>query len=691
MRRLHSSPRLGWHFHSSRRLSSLVTFGEPLYTFKPSPLPPPALPLASGASVALQAIGGAELNVAVAHARLSAHPGAAAFVSVLPHGALGDHVLATATAAGVSTDGVIRMDGEMGMLHVVDTGTGPRPLYQREHSAFCASMDKNTHPWPSLLEGASWLHLTGITPALCPGARDAWHAAIDAAQSSAPRPVHVSLDLNHRPALGSLEALWRVVEPKLAALSLLMLSEDSLYKLAKHESVWEAATVEAATEEATTKAAEPIGAGAGDARKQNMSAEHPVVEHPVQRAALRLLRGKWQVPLLGCCFKRPLASAESFVESAMSDDGATQREKDVLFGGGVRRWSVIAAEGAHVSTEAIAIEHSPVQALGGGDAWVAGFLHSAIERGLSTRLIPPSSPHTAISHLPPLEQLLQDGCRRGDLLAALQMETHGDLSHVDGPTLFSAEAAYQGVPARHSTSLRGAPTARDAPRPLHPTRDADSDILERLESARIVPVVSLDDPEHAVPVAKALLAGGLDVLELVLRSDAAELSLERIADELDGLMLVGAGTVLSVAQAERAVRRGARFLVSPGTNPRVVRWATGEGVGSGGGVPIVPGVASATEVEAAMGLGLTHVKFFPAEANGGAKALKALAGPYGHTGLRWMPTGGVSVDNMQGYLSQPQVFAVGGSWLVPADALKARDYAAIEALARAAVAMSRRV
>ena len=102
-------------------------------------------------------------------------------------------------------------------------------------------------------------------------------------------------------------------------------------------------------------------------------------------------------------------------------------------------------------------------------------------------------------------------------------------------------------------------------------------------------------------------------------------------------------------------------------------------------------VASATEVEAAMGLGLTHVKFFPAEANGGAKALKALAGPYGHTGLRWMPTGGVSVENMQGYLSQPQVFAVGGSWLVPADALKARDYAAIEALARAAVAMSRRV
>ena len=91
------------------------------------------------------------------------------------------------------------------------------------------------------------------------------------------------------------------------------------------------------------------------------------------------------------------------------------------------------------------------------------------------------------------------------------------------------------------------------------------------------------------------------------------------------------------------------------------------------------------------GLGLTHIKFFPAEANGGAKALKALAGPYGHTGLRWMPTGGGSVENMQGYLSQPQVFAVGGSWLVPADALKARDYAAIEALARAAVAMSRRV
>ena len=205
---------------------------------------------------------------------------------------------------------------------------------------------------------------------------------------------------------------------------------------------------------------------------------------------------------------------------------------------------------------------------------------------------------------------------------------------------------------------------------------AHAPILERLSRYRIVPVVAIDEPSDAIPVARALLKGGLDVMELVLRTPQAEAALKLIASEVSE-MLVGAGTVLSPAQAERAVAAGARFLVSPGTNPKVVDWAMRHDV------PIVPGVATASEVEQALDLGLTHLKFFPAETSGGAKALKALGGPYQM--VQWMPTGGLTEANMGAYLANPSVFAVGGSWLVPAKALKDKDYATIEALTRAAV------
>ena len=149
-----------------------------------------------------------------------------------------------------------------------------------------------------------------------------------------------------------------------------------------------------------------------------------------------------------------------------------------------------------------------------------------------------------------------------------------------------------------------------------------------------------------VPAARALLAGGLDVMELVLRTDAAEAALERISREVPA-MLVGAGTVLSTAQAERAVGLGAQFLVSPGTNAHVVKSAHLLGC------PIVPGVSTASEVEVAMGLGLDHLKFFPAEAAGGTATLKALSGPYRN--VHWMPTGGISLASLPNYLTLKQV------------------------------------
>lgn len=178
-----------------------------------------------------------------------------------------------------------------------------------------------------------------------------------------------------------------------------------------------------------------------------------------------------------------------------------------------------------------------------------------------------------------------------------------------------------------------------------------------------------------VPVAHALLAGGIDVMELVLRTPAAERALALVASHVPR-MLVGAGTVLTIAQAGGAAVAGARFLVAPGTNPTIVKHA------HAAGLPILPGVATATEVEAAFALGLTRLKFFPAVPMGGAKTLGALSAPYPHA--RWMPTGGVSPANLEDFFRLKQVFAAGGAWVVPRDALAARDYARVEALAREA-------
>lgn len=252
------------------------------------------------------------------------------------------------------------------------------------------------------------------------------------------------------------------------------------------------------------------------------------------------------------------------------------------------------------------------------------------------------------------------------------MAKYGDLTDVRGSELRAAESKYAGRTAvldgledGSSDGLEGGSSAADA-------------MYAKMRSCTLVPVVAIDDPEDAEPVARALLAGGIDVMELVLRTPSAEESLRRIAANVDG-MTIGAGTVLSVPQADRAVAAGAEFIVSPGTNPKVVNWCTGRGV------PIVPGVATATEVEAAMDLGLTHLKFFPAEANGGVKTLKSLSGPYGPSGVQFMPTGGLTTGNLADYLQLESVFCAGGTWIVPPKALKEKDYASVQALAKAAV------
>lgn len=206
-----------------------------------------------------------------------------------------------------------------------------------------------------------------------------------------------------------------------------------------------------------------------------------------------------------------------------------------------------------------------------------------------------------------------------------------------------------------------------------------TDLLKSLEAKRVVPLVQSDDPKTALKISEALLEGGLDVLEVVLRTDAAMDCLEAIAKEFPKAH-VGAGTVLSVDQSREVIRRGASFIVSPGLDEASV-WVANEA-----SIPILPGISTATELQQAWNLGLRTVKFFPAALAGGPKMIKALSSVF--RDVRIMPTGGVSPSNLREYLEVPAVLACGGSWLTPADAIAKGDFAAITKLAKDAIAIA---
>ena len=182
-------------------------------------------------------------------------------------------------------------------------------------------------------------------------------------------------------------------------------------------------------------------------------------------------------------------------------------------------------------------------------------------------------------------------------------------------------------------------------------------MIDRILAKRIVPVVVLDSVESAEPLAAALLAGGLDIMEVTFRTAAAEESIRRIAARFPE-MLLGAGTLLEKDQVRRAKDAGAVFGLAPGLNPEIV------GLAKEIGLQFSPGVMTPSDVELAISLGCKLLKFFPAEAAGGVAMLKSLAGPYGHTGVRFIPTGGVSSGNLSEYLKLPIVAAIGGSWMV---------------------------
>ncbi len=203
-----------------------------------------------------------------------------------------------------------------------------------------------------------------------------------------------------------------------------------------------------------------------------------------------------------------------------------------------------------------------------------------------------------------------------------------------------------------------------------------NEILKTISKIGIVPVIALDDANKAVPLAKALVEGGIPAAEVTFRTAAAEDAIRAIASEVPE-MLVGAGTVLTPEQLDRALSAGARFIVSPGFNPDMVRYGLSKGA------LMIPGTATGGEMEQAMAMGLDVVKFFPAEDNGGVKKLKALAGPY--RSLRWMPTGGVNTKNLMDYLSFDRITACGGTWMVKKDLIESENWQEITAICRDAV------
>jgi len=202
--------------------------------------------------------------------------------------------------------------------------------------------------------------------------------------------------------------------------------------------------------------------------------------------------------------------------------------------------------------------------------------------------------------------------------------------------------------------------------------------LEKIERIKVVPVVAINDANDAAPLANALVEGGLPCAEITFRTDAALASMHAMAKL--GNIQVGAGTVSKVDQVKAAVDAGATFMVSPGFNPKVVAYCVEQGI------PITPGITNPTDIEMALDFELDVLKFFPAEAFGGLNTLKALSGPYG--AIRFIPTGGISADNLLDYLKFPKVLACGGSWMVKSDLIAEKKFDQIVCLTKEAVALA---
>jgi 2-dehydro-3-deoxyphosphogluconate aldolase / (4S)-4-hydroxy-2-oxoglutarate aldolase len=206
-------------------------------------------------------------------------------------------------------------------------------------------------------------------------------------------------------------------------------------------------------------------------------------------------------------------------------------------------------------------------------------------------------------------------------------------------------------------------------------------VLSIIGKLALVPVITIEDDKFAIPLAQALLAGGLPCIEITFRTDAAERSIHRITSSFPD-MVTGAGTILSIEQAEKAKKAGAKFIVSPGFDSHLVDWCREQGIS------VIPGVATPTEIGLAHKYGLFILKFFPAEAFGGIATLKAISAPY--RGIRFIPTGGINTNNLCHYLRLPSVYACGGSWIAPPKLISSGSFEEITKLTREALDLIRK-
>ncbi len=206
-------------------------------------------------------------------------------------------------------------------------------------------------------------------------------------------------------------------------------------------------------------------------------------------------------------------------------------------------------------------------------------------------------------------------------------------------------------------------------------------IAQRIEQNRLIPIIALERACDAIPLCQALKAGGLEAAEITFRTPAAREALRMVSEEFPEFAL-GAGTVTTIEEVEAAKACGAQFAVAPGLNPRIVRRAQEVDL------PFFPGVCTPSDIEAALELDCTLLKFFPADAFGGLKTIKALHAPYAHRGVRFIPTGGITAANMADYLAHPAVAAVGGSWITDKKILAAQDWPQVTTLTREALAVA---
>ncbi|MEO0508695.1 MAG: bifunctional 4-hydroxy-2-oxoglutarate aldolase/2-dehydro-3-deoxy-phosphogluconate aldolase [Verrucomicrobiota bacterium] len=205
--------------------------------------------------------------------------------------------------------------------------------------------------------------------------------------------------------------------------------------------------------------------------------------------------------------------------------------------------------------------------------------------------------------------------------------------------------------------------------------------MSELEQYPVIPVIVIEDANDAEPLADALLEGGLRIVEVTFRTSAAAEAIERISKRFPEMM-VGAGTVVTLEQAQRAIEAGSKFGLAPGTDPETIAYFKDRGV------PFIPGVMTPSDIQSAIKAGCSHLKFFPAGAAGGPKLLKAMSAPYASLGLKFCPTGGVSFNNMNDYLSMREVFAIGGSWLATKNQIAEKDWPAITQQVKAALAIA---